>query len=99
MPRSKKSQSKHDSTVRKLAKQYKDKGYDVDADVSKLNRPDTIRGVRPDLRVRKSGHETAIEVETPDSKDTKRDQKQQKAFKDWSKGSQKKHYRRVVTED
>lgn len=38
MPRSKKSQSKHDSMVRKLAKQYLDKDYDVDADLKGWNR-------------------------------------------------------------
>ena len=71
----------------------------VETDIEDWKKPETIRGLRPDLRVRKGGHETAIEVETPDSTDSKRNQQQQKAFEDWSQGSQKRHYRRVVTEE
>jgi len=53
MPRTRKSLSKHDSIVRKLANLYKDKGYDVDADLKGWNKPDTIGGVRLDLRGKK----------------------------------------------
>jgi hypothetical protein len=52
---------------------------------------------RPDLRVKKSGHETVVEVETKDSVDTSRDQSQQKTFKTWSKNSVTKHYKRIIT--
>jgi len=99
LPRSRKSKSSHNSKVRELAKGYKDKGYDVEADVKGFPQPETIDGLRPDLRASKDGHETVVEVETPDSKDSKRDLNQQKAFKDWSKGDPTKHFRRVVTED
>lgn len=98
MARSKRSKTKHDSTVRKVAKQYKEKGYQVNADVKDWDRPDTISGLRPDLIVQKSGHQTVVEVETPDSLDSKRDLQQQKAFEKWSKKSSSKHYKRIVTE-
>ena len=98
MARSKKNQSAHNTTVKKLAKQYKQKGYKVKADIEGWGKPDIIRGVRPDIIAEKSGHKTAVEVETKDSVDSKRDIQQQKAFKNWSKDSAKKHYKRVVTD-
>lgn len=98
MARSKKSQSKHNATVKKLAKQYQQKGYQVWADIEGWGKPDTIRGVRPDIVAEKGGHKTIVEVETKDSVDNKRDQQQQKTFKNWSNNSYKKHYKRVVTE-
>ena len=98
MARSKRSQSKHNTTVKKLAKQYKQKGYNVKADIEGWEKPDTIRGVRPDIIAQKSGHKTVVEVETKDSVDSKRNLQQQKAFKNWSSDSNKKHYKRVVTE-
>ena len=99
MTRSKRSQSKHNTIVKKLAKQYKQKGYKVKADIEGWEKPDTIRGVRPDIIAEKSGHKTVVEVETKDSVDSKRDLQQQKAFKNWSTDSDRKHYKRVVTEE
>ena len=99
MARSKRSQGAHNTRVKKLAQQYKQKGYNVKADIEGWQKPDTIRGVRPDIIAEKSGHKTVVEVETNDSVDSKRDVQQQKAFKNWSTGSDKKHYKRVVTEE
>lgn len=99
MARSKRSQSTHNTTVKKLAKQYEQKGYKVKADIEGWEKPDTIRGVRPDVIAEKSGHKTVVEVETKDSVDSKRDLQQQKAFKNWSTDSDRKHYKRVVTEE
>ena len=99
MPRSRKSQSKHNAFVKGIAKEYKDKGYKVKADVRGYDKPGTIGGVRPDILAEKGGHQTIVEVETLDSVDSKRDQKQQQTFKDWRQGNQKKHYKRVVTEE
>ena len=99
MARSKRSHSKHNTTVKKLAKQYEQKGYKVKADIEDWEKPDTIRGVRPDIIAEKSGHKTVVEVETKDSVDSKRDLQQQKAFKNWSADSDRKHYKQVVTEE
>ena len=98
MARSKKSQSSHNSTVKKLAKQYQQKGYKVKADIEGWRKPNTIKGVRPDIIAEQKGHKTVVEVETQDSVQTKRDVQQQKAFKNWSKDSKTKHYKRIVTE-
>ena len=65
------------------------KGYKVLADLPNQERPDTVRGVRPDLSVKKKGHETLIEVETSRSVESARDEKQKKVFKQWSKKSQR----------
>jgi hypothetical protein len=48
------------------------KGYRVLADLPGWEQPDTVKGVRPDLSVKKKGHETLIEVETPESEESKR---------------------------
>ena len=97
MARSKTSKSKHNTTVKKLAEQYQGKGYKVKADIKGWGKPDIIGGVLPDIIAEKGGHKTVVEVETKDSVDSKRDQQQQKSFKDWSQGSDRKHYKRVVT--
>lgn len=98
MPRNKKSQAKHDKEVRRQAKKYKSKGYDVKADIPGYENPETIYGKRPDLIVEKKGHETAIEIETPDSVDSARDKKQQRAFKNWRNRKTTRHYKRIITE-
>ena len=75
MSRTKKGQAEHDSEVRRVADEYLRKGYKVLADLPGWEQPDTIRGVRPDLKVRKQGHNTLIEVETSESEEIKRDEK------------------------
>ena len=99
MARSRRSKSTHNSKVRQVARNYRGKGYDVEADLTGLRQPGTIGGLRADLLVEKDGHQTLIEVETPDSTDSTRDLKQQKAFKDWSQRSPKRHYIRIITEE
>jgi hypothetical protein len=99
MSRSKKGQAEHDGEVRRVANEYLRKGYTVLADLPGWEQRDTIKGVRPDLRVRKRGHETLIEVETPESEESRRDEKQKKIFKQWSERSQQRHFRRVIAEE
>ena len=82
-----------------MANEYLRKGYTVLADLPGWEQRDTIKGVRPDLKVRKKGHETLIEVETPESEESRRDEKQKKIFKQWSERSQQRHFRRVITEE
>jgi hypothetical protein len=55
--------------------------------------------VRPDLSVKKKGHETLTEIETPESVESARDEKQKKAFKQWSEKSEHRHFRRIITEE
>jgi len=99
MSRSKRGQAEHDREVRKVANEYLEKGYKVLADLPNWEQPDTIKGVRPDLSVKKKGHETLIEIETPESLESARDEKQKKAFKQWSERSEHKHFRRIITEE
>jgi alpha-amylase/alpha-mannosidase (GH57 family) len=99
MSRSKKGQAEHDREGRKVANEYLKKGYKVLADLPNQERPDTVKGVRPDLSVKKKGHETLIEVETPESVESARDEKQKKVFKQWSEKSQDRHFRRIITEE
>ena len=80
MARSKRSQSKHDAEVRKTATRLKRQGYSVKADVSGFPQPETIGGVRPDVLATKGKQKQIVEVETPESVDSARDQKQQQTF-------------------
>ena len=99
MSRSKKGQAEHDREVRKVANEYLEKGYKVLADLPNQERPDTVKGLRPDLSVKKKRHETLIEIETPESVESARDEKYKKAFEEWSERSEHKHFRRIITEE
>lgn len=92
------SQNKHDRKVKEVAKDYGARGYDVLADVPGYPKPPTIGGYRPDVVARKGGQETVVEVETPDSVNSERDIAQQGAFLRAARRSEKRHYRRIVTE-
>lgn len=97
MPRrSKGSQSKHDAEVRRIAKEYKQKGYDVQADVGGYGRPDTIGGLRPDVVARKGVERKIVEVETSESRNTPRDLDQQRAFRQAANRSKNTTFRRIV---
>ena len=78
MPRSKKSQSAHDKKVREEAKKLMNQGFEVEADIDSFNQPGTIGGFRPDINAVKGKQKKIIEVETSDSKNSARDQKQLK---------------------
>jgi len=98
MNRSKKSHAEHDREVRRVANEYLKKGYKFLADLPNQERPDTIKGLRPDLSVKKKGQETLVEMETTESAQSAREEKQKKAFKQWSGRNQQRHFRRIVTE-
>ncbi|MEW6374724.1 MAG: hypothetical protein AB1502_02910 [Thermodesulfobacteriota bacterium] len=78
MNRSNKGQVEHDREVGRVANEYLRKGYTVLADLPGWEQPETIKGLRPDLRARKKGHETLIEIETPESVESARDKKQKR---------------------
>ena len=96
--RSQPSQSKHDRKVREVARDYISRGYNVLADVLGYTQPQIIGGYRPDLVVRKSGQETIVEVETPDSVNSNRDIAQHDTFRRAARRSEKRHYKRIITE-
>jgi len=97
MTRSKRSQSKHNSQVRKEVKKLEKQGYEVKADISGYQQPSTIGGYRPDYIGKKGKKRVIGEVETKDSVDSARDQKQQKAFKQAAKRSQNTSFKRTVS--
>ena len=98
MPRSKRSQSKHDARVRKIAQRLEREGYDVKADIAGFPQPDTIGGYRPDVIARKPGQRRVIEVETPDSVGSARDEGQRKAFRHAAGRSKKTMFRREIVD-
>ena len=93
--RTKTSQTKHDTEVKRLAQDLKAKGYDVDADIRGFPQPDT-RGYRPDVVGTKGKQKKIIEVETIDSVGSARDQKQQQAFQNAANRSKNTSFERKV---
>lgn len=96
MARRKQSRSKHDNEVRRTAERLKQQGFDVKADVSGYDRPDTIRGFRPDVVAKKGWQRVIVEVETTDSVDSARDRQQQRAFKAAAKSAKHTSFRRKI---
>jgi len=81
MSRSNQSQAKHDELVRSLAKEYLEKGFRVKVDLDGYNRPGTIRGYRPDIIAIQGDQTKIVEVETEDTKESRRSKAQQEAFR------------------
>ncbi|MBI2862615.1 MAG: hypothetical protein HYX89_07335 [Chloroflexi bacterium] len=82
-----------ESEAQKLERQ----GYDVEADVRGYPKPVTIRGYRPDVVGHKGHERKIIEVETPDSVDSARDEAQQAAFRRAADQSTNTTFTRKVT--
>ncbi len=81
MPRrTSQSQSAHDAEVRRIAKRLENQGFEVRADLSGYPQPATIGGVRPDIDARHGRQREIVEVETRQSEDGARAQRQQQAF-------------------
>ena len=97
MSRSKRGQSKHNSQVRKDVEKLVDQGFNVKADIPGYQQPGTIGGYRPDYVATKGPKRIIGEVETVNSVDSARDQKQQKAFQQAAKRSKNTSFRRKVT--
>ena len=91
------SQSKHDRKVQQIARDYKARGYNVSADAAGYPQPPTIGGYIPDVVATKGGHQTIVEVETPDSVNSPRDIAQQGAYLRDARRSERRHYKRIVT--
>ena len=94
--RSKTSQSKHDTEVRRIAGDLKKKGYEVKADVKGFAQPRTVGGYRPDVVATKGKQRKIIEVETTESVSSARDRAQQSAFRSAANRSKNTIFRRKV---
>jgi hypothetical protein len=97
MMRSRKSQTKHDTKVISIARKLERQGFEVKADVRGYEQPDTIRGFRPDVVGTKGRQRKIHEVETKDSVDSPRDQKQQSAFRQAADQSKNSTFKRTIT--
>ena len=96
MSRSRKSQTKHDSKVLSIARKLERQGFDVKADIQDYEQPNTIRGFRPDIVGTRGRQRKIHEVETQDSVDSTRDQKQQKAFRQAADQSKNSTFKRTI---
>ena len=76
--RSSSGQSAHDREVLKVVRQLKRDGWDVSADLPAFPKPAPIgaEGRIPDVEAHKRGHRKLVEVETPESLETDRDQQE-----------------------
>ncbi len=92
------SQSKHNKAEQKRAEQLQRQGFKVKADLKKWDQPETIGGVRPDIDARKGQQRVIVEVETPESKNDRRAERQQHAFEGAAKRSAKTRFERIVTD-
>lgn len=94
--RTKARQSKHNSEVLRIAKESKNKGYKVQADIKGYPKPSKRGRYRPDVIATKGNEEIIIEVETVDSANSPRDLAQQEAFKRAARKSGAKFKRKIV---
>lgn len=99
MTRSKRGQSRHNSQVRKDVEKLVDQGFKVKADIPGYQQPSTIGGYRPDYVATKGPKRIIGEVETDDSVDSVRDQKQQQAFRNAANRSKNTTFRRTLTDN
>ena len=76
MKRANKEKSSHDRKVGEIARKLKNQGYSVKADIGRYDKPSTIGKdkKRPDIEATRSGHRRIIEVETPKSLKSDKDQ-------------------------
>ena len=93
--RTKRTQSKHDQTVRRVAGGFVGKDWKVSADVKGYPKPRKIFGRRPDVIARKGARTRVIEVETP--RTFAKDVGQRKAFRRWTSQSSKRRFRTKIT--
>jgi len=72
MPRTRRSQTCHDSSVRRRAVGLKANGWNVKANISEFSRPFTLNGSRPDIDATKGRQRRIVEVETKNSRNKDR---------------------------
>ena len=92
--RSTKSQSKHDSKVRKVAGGYRIQGWNTKADIPGYPKPRTVYGRRPDVVATKGKKMRITEVETRSS--MKSDASQRNAFRRFASLDKNRKFRAGV---
>jgi hypothetical protein len=94
--RSSSSQSKHDARVAQEARELKQLGFEVAADIPGYSKPPTIGGYKPDVYASNASKKIIIEVETPDSVNGARDLNQKAAFERAARRSPNMTFKRKV---
>lgn len=94
MKRTKQTQSKHDTTVRRIAGGFKSQGWKVRADVKGYSAPRTIYNKQPDVIATKGAKTRIVEVETKSS--MKKDISQRNAFSRFASLDKKRKFRTKV---
>lgn len=77
--RIKKRQLLHDQKVRQVARELRQAGYFVRADLPGHRRPPVVGGIRPDIYAHRQDGKLVYEIETPESLATDAKQRQQLA--------------------
>ena len=84
MTRTDQAQKNHDTCVEGKAIEWKNDGYMVFADIEGWNKPEKIEGHIPDVIAKKKGVARICEVETEDTLEDHRPQRE--AFKRYAEG-------------
>lgn len=90
LKRTKTGQKQHDLEVLRWAEQKKKEGFSVEADLPKWPRPSKVEGNIPDAFASKGRIKKILEVETPDT--LKSDKQQRSGFRKWSATSENKSF-------
>lgn len=80
--RTPRQESKHDEGVQRSAAYYEQKGYRVQADIPGYDKPTTIDGRRPDVIARNNQETVIVEVETKDT--VEKDKAQRQTFREYA---------------
>jgi hypothetical protein len=96
-------QNNHDRAIKKYAQHLDKNRYSVKADTTELDTqfpmPEIIHGKRPDILASKKGKKLVIEVETPNSLDTKRAKEQRRRFQNWANRKSNRTFQRKMAKD
>jgi hypothetical protein len=84
--------------LKKRAEQLQRLGYKVKADLKGWDQPDTIGRVRPDIGARKGTKRVIVEVETKESVDDARAQRQERTFRGAANRSKNAKFEKIVTD-
>lgn len=99
MPKNKSSSSKHDQRVKQETNKLKRDGWNVKADLPGMESPNPIGkdGRIPDIVATKQGHTRIVEVETPSS--VKSDKDQQETFRRHAAQKNNTKFEVIVTDE
>jgi hypothetical protein len=90
---------RHKQAIERLALAYERSGFTVKADhIERLEYPEKIGMLRPDIVAEKEGRKIVVEVKTKSTVGSDRDGMQKRVFGKWAKKSSDRDFRREVVE-